>query len=209
MINKVFNYIKHKIKLWFMLLRLAIYKMLSFLFRPFLKKKCYWILLERGNDAQDNAWHLFKYIRATHPEVNTLFSIHKSSPDYRTNLKGYEKDVIEYNSLWYYILLYNCQVMLSSHAHTYVNNIWGNIKGSCLDISGKKVILHHGVCHNDNIIYTFPNLCVDINFCGASNEFELFKSVFKYPDSHLCYAGLARFDNLHDYHWRNSHRFSL
>lgn len=196
--NKFFTFIKNEFKLWFMLLRLAIYKMLSFIFRPYLRRKRYWILLERGNDAQDNAWHLFKYIRATHPEVNALFSTHKSSPDYRTNLKGYEKDVIEYNSFWYYMLLYNCKVMLSSHTHTYVNNIWGNIKGGWLDISGKKVFLQHGIIHNDINIFVYPHLSIDLVCSGSHNEFELLKSVFKYPDSHLCYTGLARFDNLHD-----------
>ena len=171
---------------------------MSFLFAPVLRKRNYWVLLERGNDAQDNAWHLFRYLVDKQPDVNAVYAIRKTSPDYQSNLAGYEGRTIEYGSLWYYLVLYNCRVLLSTHAHTYLPHLWSNVKGGIWDIMGKKIHLHHGVVHRNNSVYMFPNLDVDLNLCGAVNEYILFKTVFKYPDSHLNYTGMARFDNLHD-----------
>ena len=34
-----------------------------------------WIIAERGNDAGDNGYHLFKYIRKHHPELNIKYII--------------------------------------------------------------------------------------------------------------------------------------
>ncbi len=198
MIKKIFLFALRQIQIWFRLLRLTSLKILSLVFRPFLRKREYWLLLERGFDAQDNAWHMFKFLREQHPEINSVYAIHKDSLDFQSNLSGYENNVIEYNSIWYYIVLYNCKVMISTHVHTYIYKTWSVVKGGVLDIKGKKVTLHHGICHNQNNLYKYPNLDVDLNFCGAKNEYELFKSVFGYPDSCLCYAGMARFDNLHN-----------
>jgi CDP-glycerol glycerophosphotransferase (TagB/SpsB family) len=199
MIRKIVSYVNNKVSLWMQLLRIFVFKILSFIYIPFLKKNKYWLFLERGNDAQDNAWHMFKYVINNHPEINALYAIHKDSKDYRSNLQGYESNVIEYDSFRYYMLLYNCQVMLSSHAHTYVQRVWGNIVGGCLDIKGKKVLLQHGIVHNHMTAFIYPRLHIDLMMCGAKNEYNLNRKIFGYPESCLCYAGLARFDNLHEY----------
>ena len=37
------------------------------------KYKDLWLIAERGIDARDNAYYLFKYITANHPEINIAY----------------------------------------------------------------------------------------------------------------------------------------
>ena len=40
---------------------------ISIIARATTKRTGGWLILERGNDAQDNAWHFFKYMIKEHP----------------------------------------------------------------------------------------------------------------------------------------------
>ena len=41
-------------------------------------KKPVWLFSERGFDARDNAYHLFKWINANHPEIDSYYVISKN-----------------------------------------------------------------------------------------------------------------------------------
>jgi CDP-glycerol glycerophosphotransferase (TagB/SpsB family) len=160
-----------------------------------------WLILERGHDAQDNAWHFFKYLKDYHPEINSKYAIVKSSPDYKTNLSKYQEDVIEYGSLLYFVILYNSSYLISTHLQTYVyfNGLFSWLSHSAFDIKAKKVFLQHGITHNFHPTYEYPKLNVQLFISGANNEYLLLTSLFKYPQSVVKYTGFARFDNLFNF----------
>lgn len=174
---------------------------ISLLFRPFFSSRKIWILLERGYDAQDNAWHFYNYLKTTHPEIHAYYAIKKASPDYRTNLTHFKDTVVEFGSLWYFILLFNSNFLISSHVQTYAyfTSVYAWFSHSIFNVRAKIVFLQHGCIHNFHPSFEYPKLNVQLFIAGARNEYLLLTSLFKYPISVVKYTGLARFDNLFDY----------
>lgn len=201
LMKKVFTFIISFIRVSFQKLAIINLHGVSLLFRPFLNSKCIWIIMERGFEAQDNAWHFFKYIKDSHPEIDARYAIVKSSPDYATNLSPYKRDVIEYGSLKYFIVLFNASYLISTHLQTYVyfNTIYAWLSHSIFDIKAKKVFLQHGITHNFHRSFEYPQIDVQLFISGAENEHRLLTTIFKYPPEIAQYTGLARFDNLFSY----------
>lgn len=198
--KQIINGVITRLRRYACLTRVQTFHIIAVLARPIMKHKHYWILLERGVDAQDNAWHLLRYIRKEHPEVNVRFAIRKSSPDYKSNLKEYQDVVVEYNSLKYYLLLFNADVMASTHIQTYLypHVLTGMVKGGLFDMTGRKIFLQHGVLHRVIKPLVFPQIDVDMIVCGAKIEHDLLLKEYNYPASIAVHTGLARFDNLYD-----------
>ena len=48
----------------------------------FYRRKNNWLICERPNNAQDNGFFFYKYLRKNHPEINAIYLIKKSSPFY-------------------------------------------------------------------------------------------------------------------------------
>ena len=180
---------------------MAILHCIALLFRPFYHSKQIWLVMERGYEAQDNAWHFFKYLKTTHPEIDARFAIVKSSPDYIANLAEYKSNVVEYGSLRYFIVLFNSSYLISTHLQTYAyfKSIYSWLSHSIFDIKAKKVFLQHGVLHNFPPSFEYPKIDVQLFISGAQNEYRLLTTVFKYPPEIAQYTGLARFDNLFEY----------
>ena len=65
------------------------------------KYKDLWLIAERGIDARDNAYYLFKYITANHPEINIAYAITKDSADRERVEKSFGR-IINHNSFEYY-----------------------------------------------------------------------------------------------------------
>ena len=40
-----------------------------------------WLICERGNDARDNGYWFYRYLRMEHPELNARYVISADSPD--------------------------------------------------------------------------------------------------------------------------------
>ncbi|MBC7172310.1 MAG: CDP-glycerol glycerophosphotransferase family protein, partial [Polyangiaceae bacterium] len=78
-----------------------------------------WLFMDRDTQADDNAEHLYRYVRANHPEVNAWFLLRRSSPDWaRLSLEGFR--LIPFGSLAHRMALLNADHLISSHADHYV-----------------------------------------------------------------------------------------
>ncbi len=165
---------------------------LSFL----IKNRC-WLILERGTDAQDNAWHFYKYLRNSHKNISVKYAIKKCSIDYENNLKGYQENTINYGSILYYAYLFKASKIISTHINTDMPGwLKGKLQNTCLFPRGKVVFLQHGIIHNDHKVLHYPSVKVDLFIAGAKREFELISKLYGYPKGIVQYTGLARFDNL-------------
>ena len=199
-VNRLFNSLFSLIKVFYFRVVLIFWHFIGVMAKPFYGPKNIWLFMERGFDAQDNAWHLFKFIREKHPEINAIYAIKRNSPDFRNNLLDYEDSVIEYGSLSYFLQLFNAKYIISTHiqSYAYFHSIFNWLQHSCFDVKGKKVFLQHGCTHNFHPNFEYPKLKVDLFIAGAYNEYELLTKLYHYPETVAVYTGLARFDNLHD-----------
>lgn len=105
-----------------------------------------WLLIDRDSGAQDNAEHLYRYLRANHPELNTWFVLARSSSDWpRLDREGFR--LLEYGSRDYYVAITHCEHLISSQIDHYVA---APTAGRRLRKGGWRLsFLQHGVTKDD------------------------------------------------------------
>ena len=160
------------------------------------KYKDLWLIAERGIDARDNAYYLFKYITANHPEINIAYAITKDSAD-RERVEKLGR-IINHNSFEHYISLVLSKVKISTHIMGYTPYIDFFVKADKKGIiKGKKIFLQHGII-KDNLTYLYNNnVNLDLFVCSAKPEYEYVKSLYGYKDNVVKMLGLCRYDALY------------
>lgn len=104
-----------------------------------------WVLMDRSQNAHDNAEHLFRYLRSSRREINAWFVVKKGSPDWdRLRAEGFKR-LIPHGSLLWMILCLNATHMISSHIDQYVVEPFARRGGW----RWKYVFLQHGVTQAD------------------------------------------------------------
>lgn len=156
-----------------------------------------WIICEDKNEARDNGYWFFRYVRENHPEQECIYAISKKSPDYeKVSSLG---ETVEYGSLKHWILYMASAKKISSQkagnpnaAIFYFLEVYGFLKD-------KRIFLQHGVIIND-LQWLYYNVTRLNRFiCGAYPEYKYVSKRFGYPKGSVVYTGLCRFDGLHDY----------
>jgi glycosyltransferase involved in cell wall biosynthesis/CDP-glycerol glycerophosphotransferase (TagB/SpsB family) len=80
-----------------------------------------WVLVDRQEQAKDNAEHLYRYLKAKRPNVNAWFVLDRDSEDWnRLAREGFR--LVPYGSWRWRALLLNARHVLSSHVNAYVTN---------------------------------------------------------------------------------------
>lgn len=78
-----------------------------------------WLLMDRDTQAQDNAEHLYRYLRQHHPRLNIWFVLSRSSSDWdRLEHDGFR--LLEHRSRQHTFGLRNCRHVISSQIDHYV-----------------------------------------------------------------------------------------
>jgi CDP-glycerol glycerophosphotransferase (TagB/SpsB family) len=159
-----------------------------------LKHSDLWLICEDKNEARDNGYWLYKYIRENQPEIDAVYAINKKSPDY-PKVKNLGK-VIQYGSLVHWIYYLAASKNISSQkggkpnaAVCYILEIYGILKN-------KRIFLQHGIIGNDCkwLYYTVTKFSLFI--CSAKPEYDYVKTKYGYPDNKVKLLGICRFDNL-------------
>jgi CDP-glycerol glycerophosphotransferase (TagB/SpsB family) len=168
----------------------------------FTSKKKLWLISERGTEARDNGYWLFKYVKENHPEIKAKFIIDRTSSD-RNKLFQYEKDLIDRNSFEHYIVLANASHLISTHIQGYTPDMefFNKINKKIHLWRNKKVVfLQHGITKDNIIGLHYPKTDLDLFVCGAKCEFDYINDVYEYPQelNIVQYTGFCRFDNLKD-----------
>ena len=79
-----------------------------------------WLLMDRDVNARDNAEHLFRYLRANHPEINAWFTIRGDASDLdRMSAEGLDHLVAHGSKEWRDLCMAAVH-LISSHADEYV-----------------------------------------------------------------------------------------
>ncbi len=80
-----------------------------------------WLLMDRINVAQDNAEHLYRYLKSERGDLNIWFVLERSSSDWsRLELEGFK--LIEFGSVEHSVALLHAKHVVSSHADVEMTN---------------------------------------------------------------------------------------
>jgi CDP-glycerol glycerophosphotransferase len=151
-----------------------------------------WLIAELPNEARDNGYWFYQFMREEHPDVNVYYAIKQNSADYDKLLD--KNRVIEYGSFKHYLAHVMCSKSISTH-------IYGASPGRyfCklfLPLMRKKeeIFLQHGILANVISLRGYNGITI----YTTDSERDLFiKSGHTKPEN-LKQTGLARFDKLTD-----------
>ena len=157
-----------------------------------------WLVCERGTDARDNGYHMFRYLRAEHPEIEAWYVITRDSAD--LNKIAGLGNIAFRGSLNHWLLYIRAKIILTAFEPYYCPS--GSYRFA-LDVKRKNrqkvVFLQHGIMGVDVPLYYQERSKFDLFICGAKPEYDFVSSHFHYTNGEVRYTGLARFDALHDF----------
>lgn len=161
-------------------------------------RKKNWIVCERGDDAQDNGYVFYRYLIDKHPDINAIYLIKKSSPDYH-KVASLGK-VVEFGSKRHFLMMIGVPTKISSHLFGYSPWIQSSIYYRRHKTRHKHIFLQHGVIKNLHE-GLFGDVCkgLDMFVCGAKPEYDFIYNEFHYHNDVPSYTGLPRYDLLDDY----------
>ncbi len=161
------------------------------------KRKHLWLLCEYGEEARDNAYYLYQYLKKEHPEVDAVYAINKGSIDFdRVKMLG---EVVYYGSLKHWIYYLAAEVNISSQkggkpnaAVCYFLEVFtGWLKNT-------RVFLQHGIIKDDLPFLYFKKTKLSLFMCSTKQEHRFVSEHFGYPKGAVVLTGLCRYDNLID-----------
>ena len=157
-----------------------------------------WLVCERGVDARDNGYHMFRYLRTEHPEIEAWYLITPDSPDLK-KISGLGNIAFR-GSLNHWLVYISATKILTAFQPYYIPS---SNRRFALEVTHKNnlktVFLQHGVIYNDFPVYHRERTVFDLFICGAKPEYDFVSSHFHYVNGEVRYTGLARFDALHQF----------
>ena len=177
---------------------LLLYPIAKILYR---NRKIY-IFAERGTDARDNGFYMFRYYRQNYPELEAYYIISKKSAD-RKKVAEFG-NVIKYGSLKHYLIFIVSEYKISTHIMGFSPNIDFYTRfADKLHLKGHRIFLQHGVIKDNLPTLYSKRTHLDIFICGAKPEYDYICNNFGYKYGEVKYTGLARYDGLHNFNLKN------
>ena len=156
----------------------------------------FWLVCERKNEARDNGYCFFKYIKNNHPEVKAYYAITKKSQDYTKVADIDKKSIINFGSFKHWVYYLAADINISSQKEGKPNAAVCHF----LEIYGlrknRRVYLKHGIVKDDLKWHYFDVMKVWLYICASKREYNYVLERFGYPESTLALTGLARYDYL-------------
>lgn len=182
--------------------KIALCKVISIIMKFNKNNRDIWLIGERKDEAKDNGYHLFKYIRSNHPEQKIYYIIEKKSNDVK-KIEQY-KNIIYYDSFKHYLYYVMSTKLICAHQSSTVPS--SPVCWKLLDyklFKKKKIYIKHGIIKEKIKSHMYENTKFDMIVCGAKPEYDFVKSELGYPVESVKYLGLCRFDNLHNFNVKN------
>lgn len=169
----------------------------AFILSKIINKKDLWLISERFNEARDNGYHLYTYIRRNYKNENVYYLIDKKSKDY-SKIRQFKK-IISFNSFKHHLYYWKATKLISTHIDGYMPNekVYRYFH-KIIKNNAKIIFLQHGIIKDYLPQLTFENTKLDLFVCGAKPEYEYVTKKFGYPQKQVQYLGLCRYDNLNN-----------
>ncbi|HFI0019736.1 TPA: CDP-glycerol glycerophosphotransferase family protein [Streptococcus suis] len=165
---------------------------------PFFKKKnkTIWMISDREDEAADNGYSFYKYLRNHQIDQGVVFVIDPNCGDYE-KVASLGK-VIPFGSLKHWILYLTCQYNISSQGGQPNSYLCTFLEKIGL-IRSRNIFLQHGIT-KDYAEYLLPDRrYFETFFAGAKPEFDYVSKEFGYKPETVQYTGFSRFDDLQDF----------
>lgn len=154
-----------------------------------------WTITERHNQARDNGYIFFRYMREQHPEKKVYYIIDRDAED----LKKIEKygNIIFSNSWTHYFYYVLSRVHISSHTG------FGCPDGAVVSRWLKKplhifnVLVPHGVSYGVADFVLGKYGFIDLFICSGKLEYENVMQNYGYKEEQVAYTGFPRLDEWH------------
>lgn len=157
-----------------------------------------WLLMDRDTQADDNAEHLYRYLRARQPRVNAWFVLRKTSHDWgRLKKDGFR--LLAFGSWRHRMALLNASHVVSSHVEGYVTSVLPERYYRGLP-GWDFTYLKHGVIGNDLSEWLNRYRIQHFITC-APKEYEAISaddSAYKFSRREVVLTGLPRHDRLYE-----------
>ena len=164
----------------------------GFIFRLCNKKKI-WLIVERPNNAEDNGWIFFQWLKKNHPDEPFYFVLNKEAkqfdPDDRHMIaKGSFRHYVYYQASNTFIKTNFMPVRPTQRVCSYYEKY---VKRNFVT-----AYLRHGITASSIEHHLYSVQQVDLFVCGAKPEYDYICQHAGYPEGYVQYTGLARFDDL-------------
>ncbi len=184
----------------FEILEISILIFISFFYKLNLRNREIWLIIERENEAKDNGYRFFQYMRENHREINSYYLINKNYKKDYNRIKPLG-NVIQYGSFKHKLYFVLSRKLICAHKNIIEPWNYRKFKKSYQKFvpTKKYIFLQHGIIGNDvsNVLgKRNPNNYFDLFICGAKPEYDFINANFGYLPGEVTYTGLARFDYL-------------
>lgn len=153
-----------------------------------------WIIEENQNEACDNGYIFFKYLRENRKDINVFYVIKKKSKDYKkVQILG---NVIHHGSLKHWIYYLNAKKIIITQKYANPSRALFYILHKYNLVKIPRIYLKHGIIKDDCKMNYYNRTHYNLFICGAKREYEYIKEKYGYPINNVIYTGLARYDNL-------------
>lgn len=156
-----------------------------------------WLFIDRPERADDNAEHLYKFVRNFHPEINIWYMLSEESPDWQ-RLKSEGFSLIPFGTDAAIAPVLNAKFIISSHMD---NDIYHPVSPQRFGSShARRIFLQHGMVMND-ISKWLNTKELTLMLASATGEYEYFTadgSPYAIGKNEVRLTGLPRHDKLVD-----------
>lgn len=158
-----------------------------------------WLIAEKREEARDNGYWFFRYLREKQPQEEAYYVLTEDSPD-RGKVLPYG-NVIRIDSFRHCLYYLAARYSVSSQAFgafpfRFRHETMLRAHKLCVK-KQKTVFLQHGIIDKEvrhSLDYDRCN--IDFFVCSAPRECEFVRSHYGYPDTAAACVGLCRYDNL-------------
>lgn len=188
----ILHKILNKFKTLLMRIKMSVIRLLAY----FHNGKGVWLVAEKTDEARDNGYWFYRYLRLKHPDEPAFFVIATDSPDYGKVAQYGKEHIVEPNSLKHKILFWSAQYNTCSQPHSDYFSSFRSLKG----LRSKKQVntfLQHGIT-KDNLSHGIDadQSGFDLFVTAAKREQEAVIKRHGYTLSTCILTGLCRYDNL-------------
>lgn len=156
-----------------------------------------WLICDNKNEARDNGWHLFRYIRENHPECDAVYAIGRHSPD-REKVKAIG-EVVDYGTLRHWVLYLSAKYNISSQKGGKPNAAVTNVLETKGILKNTRIFLQHGIIKDDMPWLHYENTKMRMFVTSTKRECDYITHTYGYPEGYVKELGLCRFDSLHEF----------
>lgn len=155
-----------------------------------------WIITERPDQACDNGYVFFRYLKEKKPGQKAYYVIDKAASDYaKINRYG---SVIQFDSWAHYYYYCLSRIHISAHLGGCVPSSAPVVKYFKNAIGIKDVLIPHGVSYGVSEFCLKKYARINLFICSGKPEYENVLKNYGYDASEVAYTGFPRLDQWHD-----------